>query len=33
MCGFFLPSYFNKVFREYTSMTPKEYRALKRPGA
>ena len=31
--GFSSPSYFNKVFREYTSMTPKEYRALKRPGA
>ena len=30
--GFSSPSYFNKVFREYTGMTPKEYRTQKRPG-
>ena len=30
--GFSSPSYFNKVFREYTGMTPKEYRVQKRPG-
>ncbi|MNJ03440.1 Xylose operon regulatory protein [compost metagenome] len=28
-CGFDSPSYFGKVFREYMSMTPKEYRLKK----
>ncbi|WP_168120306.1 AraC family transcriptional regulator [Paenibacillus sp. HB172176] len=28
-CGFDSPSYFGKVFREYMSMTPKEYRMKK----
>lgn len=28
-CGFENPSYFGKVFREYMSMTPKEYRRKK----
>ncbi|WP_276356216.1 helix-turn-helix transcriptional regulator [Cohnella caldifontis] len=28
-CGFDTPSYFGKVFREYMSMTPKEYREKK----
>lgn len=28
-CGFESPSYFGKVFREYMSMTPKEYRMKK----
>jgi AraC-like DNA-binding protein len=26
LCGFDSPSYFGKIFREYMSMTPKEYR-------
>ncbi|MCR2803284.1 AraC family transcriptional regulator [Paenibacillus soyae] len=29
LCGFESPSYFGKVFREYMSMTPKEYRLKK----
>ncbi|MNE96790.1 HTH-type transcriptional regulator ChbR [compost metagenome] len=28
-CGFDSPSYFGKVFREYMSMTPKDYRLKK----
>ncbi|WP_336787901.1 AraC family transcriptional regulator [Paenibacillus sp. MMO-177] len=29
LCGFESPSYFGKVFREYMSMTPKDYRMKK----
>jgi Transcriptional regulator containing an amidase domain and an AraC-type DNA-binding HTH domain len=28
-CGFDSPSYFGKVFRQYMSMTPKDYRMKK----